>query len=262
HAPAQHADAVDHRGVAVGAEDGVREGPGLAVDLALHDHPRQVLQVHLVHDAGVGRHHLEVLEGVLAPAQEAVAFAVALELDAPVQVERVGAPEHIHLDRVVDHQLRGDLGVDLLRAATQAGDGVAHGGQVDHAGHAGEVLQHHARGHERDLGVRLGPRIPARHRLDVLAAHGHPAVLVPEQVLQQDLHGAGEVGQVEVATEPRQAGAGVGPPVDLQAVAGGERIGPGGGSWWGQGVAGTLAQSTGPGARGAWPPIQYAALGM
>src|SRR5690606_25955251 len=71
-------------------------------------------------------------------------------------------------------------------------------------------------------------------RLDVLAAHGHPAVLVPEQVLQQDLHGVGEVGQVEVATEPRQAGVGVGPPVDLQAVAGGERIGHGGGSWWGK----------------------------
>ena len=33
-APAEHADAVDHRGVRVGAEHGVREAQQLAVDLA------------------------------------------------------------------------------------------------------------------------------------------------------------------------------------------------------------------------------------
>jgi hypothetical protein len=62
-----------------------------AIAVALHHHARQVLQVHLVHDAGVRRHHLEVVEGLLAPAQEAVAFRVALEFDLAVEVQRFGA---------------------------------------------------------------------------------------------------------------------------------------------------------------------------
>ena len=72
-APAQHAEAVDHRRVRVGADQRVRER--LAV--ARLDNAREVLEVHLVADAGVGRHHAEVVERRLAPAQERVALAVA-----------------------------------------------------------------------------------------------------------------------------------------------------------------------------------------
>jgi hypothetical protein len=53
----------------------------------LAHHARQVLEVHLVHDARAGRHDAEVVEGLLAPAQELVALAVALELEPDV-VER------------------------------------------------------------------------------------------------------------------------------------------------------------------------------
>jgi hypothetical protein len=81
-APAEHGEAVDHGGVAVGADQGVGIGDGLAdLLLALDDlgrllgrphHLRQVLQVHLVADAGAGRHHAEIRERGLAPAQEGV----------------------------------------------------------------------------------------------------------------------------------------------------------------------------------------------
>ena len=57
-------------------------------------------------DAGIGRHDLEVLEGILSPAQEGVAFAVAFELDLGVGRERAGAAEGVNLHRVVDDQLR------------------------------------------------------------------------------------------------------------------------------------------------------------
>ena len=90
-APAQHAQAVDHRRVRVGADQrvGIRlRGAGLGFGRE-HD-ARQVLQVHLVDDAGVGRHHREVAERGLSPAQERVALLVARELDLRVQRQRLG----------------------------------------------------------------------------------------------------------------------------------------------------------------------------
>ena len=54
-----------------------------------HDDAREVFEVDLMDDAGVGRHDAEVVEGVLAPAQERVAFLVARELELGVQLKRV-----------------------------------------------------------------------------------------------------------------------------------------------------------------------------
>ena len=55
-------------------------------DLLAEDDAREVLEVDLVDDAGVGRHDAEVVERVLAPAQERVALAVARELELGVQL--------------------------------------------------------------------------------------------------------------------------------------------------------------------------------
>ncbi len=103
-APAEHAEAVDHRRVRVGADDRVRERDPVA---AL-DHPREMLEVHLVADPGAGRHDLEVAERRLSPAQEGVALAVArhLELDVPAEGEARG--ERVDLHGVVDHELGRD----------------------------------------------------------------------------------------------------------------------------------------------------------
>jgi hypothetical protein len=99
-APAEHAEAVDHRGVRVGADQGVGVGLHGAVrrrSLREHD-PGQVLDVDLVDDAGVpGRHDLEVVERLLAPAQELVALAVALVLELDVALQRVRDPEDVGL---------------------------------------------------------------------------------------------------------------------------------------------------------------------
>ncbi len=224
HAPAEHADAVDHGGMAVGAEYRVRIGDCFAVALAGHHHPRQVLQVDLVHDAGVRRHHLEVVECLLAPAQEAVAFLVALEFDLAVEIERIGLAEHVHLHRMVDHQFRGDQRIDLLRAPAKLDHRIAHRGQIDHARHAGEVLQHHPRRHECDLGVGLRLGIPLRHRFDVVLADADAAVLVAQQVFQQDLQRVGQAGDVEALGELGQAVVGVAFAVDLERGAGGKGI--------------------------------------
>src|SRR5690606_9560323 len=85
-------------------------------------------------------------------------------------------------------------------------------------------------GHEGVLGLRLGRRVPVRHRLDVPGLDRH-AVLMAQEVLQQDLHREREPGDVEALAQPGQAGVGVGLAVDLERGAGGEGIGHGGLLW-------------------------------
>jgi hypothetical protein len=64
----------------------------------------------------------------LSPAQERVALAVALELELRVALKRPWFAEHVHLDRVVDHELDRHLRVDLGRIAAEVFHGVAHRG--------------------------------------------------------------------------------------------------------------------------------------
>ncbi len=186
-APADHADAVDHGGVGVGADAGVGVGDGRAVfAVAGEHHAGQVLDVDLVDDAGAGRHDLEVLERALPPAQELVALAVALVLDLDVAPERLRGAEDVGDDRVVDDQLGRRERVDLGGVAAEVGHRLAHRRQVDDAGHPGEVLHDHARRRELDLLVGLGIGVPAGECLDVVGGDVG-AVLGAQQVLEQDL---------------------------------------------------------------------------
>ena len=137
----------------------------LPSDVVAADDAREILDVDLVHDAGLGRHHAEVAERGLAPAQEHVALAIAVVLEIGVQLQRVGGAEVIDLHRVIDDELDRLQRVDLVRIAAERDDAVAHRGEIDDAGHAGEVLQQDARRHERDflLADRLrDPTTPAR----------------------------------------------------------------------------------------------------
>ena len=140
-APAEHAEAVDHRRVRVGADERVGEGDAVA-----HlDDAREVLEVDLVDDAGVRRHDAEVVERALAPAEERVALAVALELELDVALDREPRRELVDLHRVVDHELDRDQRVDRARVAALVAHRVAHRGEVDDARDAREVLQQDAR---------------------------------------------------------------------------------------------------------------------
>ena len=196
-APAQHAQSVDHGGVAVGAHTGVRVcnldlfPASFARPTADHGHPCQVLDVDLMHDSGSRRHHLEVIEGALAPAQELIALTVALVLQRNVALEGVRATEEVEDHRVVDDQLGGSQWIHLLGIATECGDGLAHGRQVNDAGHPGEVLHDHPGRGELNLGVRLGSGIPVGDRADVVGGD-IGAVLGPEQVLGEHLQAVGE----------------------------------------------------------------------
>ena len=186
HAPAEHAQAVDHRRVRIGADQRVRVRLGGAGLRFVREHDaRQVFQVHLVDDAGVGRHDREVAERRLAPAQKRVALLVPRKFDLRVQRQRLRLAEFVDLHRVIDHQLGRQERVDARRVAAELLHRRPHRGQIDHRGHSGEVLKQHPGGHEGDL-VRGGAlRVPAGERADVRFLD-LLAVLVAQQVLEQD----------------------------------------------------------------------------
>ena len=96
-------------------------------------------------DAGAGRHHVEIIERTLRPFQELVALLVLPVFLVDVLLERLIVAEEGHRHRVIDDEIDRNLRIDLLGIAAERLHGVAHGGEIDHRRHAGEVLHQHAR---------------------------------------------------------------------------------------------------------------------
>src|SRR5204863_8288235 len=88
YAPAEHAQAVDHRRVRVRADERVGIGPGGAIGFAPEDDLAEVLEVHLMADSGGGGNHPKAVERLLPPSQERVALSVSLVVAIGVDVER------------------------------------------------------------------------------------------------------------------------------------------------------------------------------
>ena len=214
-APAEHAEPVDHRRVRVGAEQRVREG--LAV--AGLDDAAQVLEVDLVDDPGVRRDDLEVVERLLAPAEERVALAVPLVLAIRVDCDRHPVGEGVDLHRVVDHELGRELRIRARGVPAEVVHRVAHRGEVDDRRNAGEVLVDDAGRRERDLARRLLLRRPLRDGLDVLRRRG------AQHVLEQDLERVGKALDVVLRLERLQAEDLVALAADLERRARSERVG-------------------------------------
>ncbi len=110
-----------------------------------------------------------------------------------------------------------------LRIAAELRDRVAHRGEIDHARHAGEVLQQHARRPVRDLFRRGEPRLPRRERDDVVRGH-RTAVLEPQEVLEQDLERVRQRREIVRAAERGEPEVGVLPAAGAQRVARGETV--------------------------------------
>ncbi len=194
HAPAEHAERIDHRGVRIGPDQGIGKGNRLRPSRPGHDHRRQILQVDLMHDSGSRGHHPEVLEGLLGPAQQLVPLPVPLVLEIDVLGEGERGPEAIDLDRVVDDQIGRNQGVDVGDIAAEPRDGVAHGRQIDHRGDTGEILEHHPARQERQFHCRPfsgRPRLPPRQGPNQIPIH-ELAASVAKYVFQQDADGKWE----------------------------------------------------------------------
>ena len=181
----------------IGADQRVGVGDAFAVSLRVKYHAREVLEIDLMHDAGVRRHDAEISERVLPPAQELVAFLVALKLDRGVLCERLRRSVLVDLHRMIDDEFGRRQRIDFVGLTTELDDGVPHGREVDDRRHTREVLHHDATGRERDFLTRRRLRIPVRERGDVVGRHVD-GVGVTQQVLQQDLQREGQAVDVSV----------------------------------------------------------------
>ena len=186
-APAHDTQAVDHGGVRIGAHQRVGISQHRRLLVIAEHHRSEILEVYLVHDAGIRRHDAEVLEGGLTPAQKRVSLLVALEFQQRIETECVLRSELVHLHGVVDDQVGGNQRVRELRVGAHGFESVAHGGEVDDARHAGEILEQYARGPEVDfLGRSAG--VPLRDVLDISVADS-TAVFKAQQVFEEDFNG-------------------------------------------------------------------------
>ena len=147
-----HAERVDVRRVAVGADAGVGKR-----DAVLRvDDRRHLLQVDLVHDAVAGRDHVDVVERELRPVDEVEAVLVAAILDGAVLGERVRVVSAaLDGQRVIHDQLHRHDGIDLGRIAALLGDRIAQPGEIDQRRLAEDVVAHHARGKPREIALPL-----------------------------------------------------------------------------------------------------------
>ena len=183
--------------MAVGADQRVGIGDfGARLVRVGPDRLREVFKVHLVADAGARRHDAEVVEGALTPFQELVTLHVPLIFAVHVHLEGARVAELVDHHRVVDHQIDRVQRVDLLRVAAKRLDAVAHGGEVDNGGNAGEVLHQHARRAIGDFArVLAALGAPLREGLDVVDGDGL-AVLEPQHVLEHHFQRGGEAREI------------------------------------------------------------------
>ena len=196
-APAEHAEAVDHRRVRVGADQ--RVGVRLAQAIVVDEHDaRQVLEVDLVHDAGVRRHDREVVERALAPAQERVALLVALELQLGVALRTRSAVPNA--STCTEWSMTSSAGTSgLIFSGSPPSSAIASriAARSTIAGTPVKSCITTRAGREGDLLDWLGVGVPAGQRLDVGGAD-RLAVLVAQQVLEQDLQRERQPRDVEL----------------------------------------------------------------
>ena len=148
-----------------------------------------------MHDAGGWGDDAEVVERLLAPLEELVAFGVAVEVELVVDGQALGGAEVVDLHGVVDDEVAGDERVDLGRVAAELDDGVTHGCEVHDAGDAGEVLQNNAAGEEGDFDFADVFGVVVADGLHVFCGDGM-AVEVAECGLEQDFDGVRQTIQI------------------------------------------------------------------
>ena len=154
---------------------------------------REILEIHLVHDAVAGRDDANAFERLLAPLQERVALAVALELELHVALDRVRPAAHVDFDRVVDDEIDRHERLDASRVAAEVLRRRAHRGEIVERGKARHVLKQDAREHERNLRRALAVGLPRRELAHVFLGDAF-AVAIAQHGLEHDPQAVGHAG--------------------------------------------------------------------
>jgi len=107
---------------------------------------------------------------------------------------------------VIDDEVDRLQRIDQSRIAAESGERVTHGGEIDNGRNAGEILEQHSGRAEGDLLLDRAFHVPRRERPDVVGFY-ELAVLVSEQVFEEDLQAEGE----PVCVPVRELGEGIQP---------------------------------------------------
>jgi hypothetical protein len=186
-----------------------------------------------VHDAGRRRHHAEVLERLGAPLEELVALAVALELELRVEAEGLRRAEESTCTEWSITRSQGTSGLTFFTSPAEALHRRAQGGEVDHAGHPREVLQHHTAGVEGDLAVADRLRVVLHQRLDVRLGEDE-VVEVTQARLEQHLDAVRQRIDRAEAAQGIETVHGSLAEQSVELGSRGERVTLGGGHWGGE----------------------------
>ncbi len=169
-APAEHAEPVDHRRVAVHPDEAVGKREPAAVPLGAGDDLRQVLDVDLMDDAVARRHHAQIVELRHRPLHDAEPLAVALQLRVEVARERIGRAGEVDANRMVDHEIGRYHRIDASRVEAARRHRVAQSGEIDQQRNAGGIRHQHPERMESHLAAERRRVGPARQRGDVVLA--------------------------------------------------------------------------------------------
>ncbi len=137
------------------------------------------------------RHHAEIVERFLAPAQERITLHIALHFELHVILERMVRAVIIHHHRVVDDEIDRGEGVDALGVPAHFRDRIAHRREIHHGRYTGEILHQHPRRAVGDVARFVLVLQPRAERLDILARHGL-AVFVAQQIFEQHFQREGQ----------------------------------------------------------------------
>ena len=184
-APADDAEAVDHRRVRIGTDQRIGEKQRPVSAFLPAQTVEQVLEIDLMHNADPRRHDTEGLERLHSPFHELIALAVALELERHVLLQGLRRAVVIDLHRVIDHQIDRNQRLDSPRIDAPRHRHLAHGRQVAEQRHPGEILQDNASDDERNLLAARRLRLPVCQFADMPFAHPL-AVAVAQQRLKHD----------------------------------------------------------------------------
>ena len=164
HAPAENTQTVFHGGVGVGTNARIRVGEAIIVK----HHAGEVFNIHLVHNAGSGRHHAEVGKRLGSPPQELITLFIAFVFNVDVGGQSVRVAESLNDHRVVNHHLCGVQRVHLVGVTAKSFHRFTHGGKVNHTRDTSKVLHQHPGRGELDLNAWFCSGIPVGNSLNML----------------------------------------------------------------------------------------------
>ena len=181
--PAQHAEAIDHSGMGVRADQRIRVGHPLLILQFTPHRFAEILQIDLVADTGARWDDAEATERLLAPLEKHITFVVTLHLQTHVLFKRIIIAKMVHGHRVVNNQVNRGERVHFCGIAPQAFYRFTHCRQINHRRNAGEILHQHPGRTIGDLPVGVGVLQPSGQGVNILSRNGE--VILPAQEVFQ-----------------------------------------------------------------------------